>query len=716
MTVQLSMFAGVGAQIFDTNGVPLAGGKIYSYQAGTTTPQTTYTTSAGTAAHTNPIILDSGGRVPNGGEIWLTEAQNYKFILKTSADVLIATYDNVSGNGSNILASLAASNGASLVGFTGFNTTVGTVASLAGNSGSDFIGFIQAGTGAVARSAQNKMRDIFSVKDFGAKGDGVTDDATAIIAAINAAVAATPAVVFFPAGTYKCSTSLGSYTASNLSLVGDNAALDFSSVAVSPAVTMLNFTGSIGSSIALNSDAASSQKTISVSSSSFAAGDFVKITSNSIWDSGRTSTTYGELNFIQAISSASSIAVTNDLMSTYTTAASAKIQKITPVRNINIRGLKLQGPSGNDTHKGIVIFYGINCTIDGIQSYDMDAIHVQFYDSTFCRVFNSYFEESNSATTGYGTSFTDATQDCTAENNIYTNVRHSLTTNNSVAGGVTRRILFANNIVTDSAYATGGTGGDAIDTHAGAEDISIIGNIVNASSGNGINVECRSATVTNNAISFTQGNGITHQNYTDLTGWTNISSNTIRNVMGNYGIAVVPNTASFGTCVINGNDLDLADAPTIRARPTGAFQFVNIDVSSNSIRMTGTGTTPAIDVESVLACLISANSVQAPAIGIRVTTGNSVAITGNSVRLTTTSGAVTGYAVRIEGTSYGCVVNGNALYNDSTLTGANAASFTNTTVTYSGMFGNVGSKFTAATVFNVGTGTGNSAANNIVGL
>lgn len=100
MAVYLSPVGGAGAQFFDNNGNPLTGGKLYSYAAGTTTPQTTYTTSAGNVAHTNPIILDSAGRVPSGGEIWLTFA-SYKFILHTSADVLIATYDNIRGNGAS---------------------------------------------------------------------------------------------------------------------------------------------------------------------------------------------------------------------------------------------------------------------------------------------------------------------------------------------------------------------------------------------------------------------------------------------------------------------------------------------------------------------------------------------------------------------------------------------------------------------------------------
>ena len=93
MTVSISLFAGIGAQFFTDDGVPLAGGLIYSYAAGTTTPKTTYTSSSGNIAHPNPIVLNSAGRVP-GGEIWLTLG-GYKFILATSTNVTIATYDNV---------------------------------------------------------------------------------------------------------------------------------------------------------------------------------------------------------------------------------------------------------------------------------------------------------------------------------------------------------------------------------------------------------------------------------------------------------------------------------------------------------------------------------------------------------------------------------------------------------------------------------------------
>ena len=97
MAVFLSPIGGAGWQFFNNDGTVLAGGKLYTYAAGTSTPKTTYTTSAGNIAHTNPIVLDSAGRVPSG-EIWLS-AGTYKFSIFTSANVLIATYDNISGIG-----------------------------------------------------------------------------------------------------------------------------------------------------------------------------------------------------------------------------------------------------------------------------------------------------------------------------------------------------------------------------------------------------------------------------------------------------------------------------------------------------------------------------------------------------------------------------------------------------------------------------------------
>ena len=113
MAVFLSPVGGVAAQFFTNTGSVLTGGKLYTYAAGTTTPLPSYTTSAGNVARTNPVVLDAAGRVPGGGQIWILPVA-YKFILRDSNDVLIATYDNIFG-----LSATAVQN------YTGDGSTVG---------------------------------------------------------------------------------------------------------------------------------------------------------------------------------------------------------------------------------------------------------------------------------------------------------------------------------------------------------------------------------------------------------------------------------------------------------------------------------------------------------------------------------------------------------------------------------------------------------------
>ncbi len=82
-------------QFFDDSGAPLNGGKLHSYQAGTTTPLATYHDVAGNTAHANPIVLDADGRPP--APIWLQADTRYKFVLKDSTDVELDQWDDVFG-------------------------------------------------------------------------------------------------------------------------------------------------------------------------------------------------------------------------------------------------------------------------------------------------------------------------------------------------------------------------------------------------------------------------------------------------------------------------------------------------------------------------------------------------------------------------------------------------------------------------------------------
>ena len=103
-------------QFFDLNGAPLAGGLLYTYEAGSTTPLATYTDSTGVSANTNPIVLDSRGEA----NVWLSETF-YKFALYTAANVLIWTVDNINGTTNSPFGNTT------VVNFTGDGTTTAFV-------------------------------------------------------------------------------------------------------------------------------------------------------------------------------------------------------------------------------------------------------------------------------------------------------------------------------------------------------------------------------------------------------------------------------------------------------------------------------------------------------------------------------------------------------------------------------------------------------------
>jgi hypothetical protein len=273
MAVNLSPVGGVAAQFFDNAGNVLTGGKLFTYAAGTTTPQIAYTTSAGNIAWSNPIIFDAAGRVSGSGEIWLTDGVQYKFILRDSNDVLIATYDNINGVNSNFVNFTNEQEiQTATAGQTVFNLTTTqyspgtnslsvfvdgvnqygpgaqyayletdsdtvtfvnglhlgalvkfTTSQLNSSGGGDAfnVSYLPPFTNSVGTNVGNKLAQTVSVKDFGAVGDGVTDDTAAIQAAWDWAASNNGAKINLPTGEYLISQAIDITGADNVIFEGD---------------------------------------------------------------------------------------------------------------------------------------------------------------------------------------------------------------------------------------------------------------------------------------------------------------------------------------------------------------------------------------------------------------------------------------------------------------------------------------------------------------
>ncbi len=213
-------------QFFDSVGRPLAGGRVFHYLPGTTTPATTYADPDFTIPNQNPVPLDAAGRASIYADRTLRQ------VLKNSAGATIWDAVTVTGIGSNSSSALSLDNIAALRANTTPYPLFYVESYYAAGDGSDgFFLWDQADTTSVdnngtiivdAGGRRYKRQGITSwidVRWFGAKGDGVTVDTTAIQGAINYAQTRNLCVVYFSPGDYVTNAQIN-ITGFGLNLIG----------------------------------------------------------------------------------------------------------------------------------------------------------------------------------------------------------------------------------------------------------------------------------------------------------------------------------------------------------------------------------------------------------------------------------------------------------------------------------------------------------------
>lgn len=399
MAVYLSPVWGAGAQLFDNSGNVLTGGKIYTYAAGTTTPAVTYTSSTGLVANTNPIIANAAGRIT--GEIWLSAGQEYKFILKTSDDVLLGTYDNISFDAAAMNYTPASN---SLL-YPDRPLTVKQALDAITNdeTGSSVIGFIQNDPDAVGTTVETKLREYISVKDFGAVGDGVTDDTVAIQAAANSIL--NGGTLTFPFGTYVVTQSINIPTG-NINLIGYGATIDATNLAFDALVrgsgAVFRFvTPNTVHSTTLVSTAAVNATTLTLTSATGAQeGDQIRCISNQVqYQNVGTYAYYNDQNVIDKIVGN---VITLKAPLSYPLTVSPYVVTVTyytPLKNITIDGFTFigggvkQSPMANGNGQCAVWANGVtNMVVKNCRSYSFQGVAFGFDGARDVLVSNCYME------------------------------------------------------------------------------------------------------------------------------------------------------------------------------------------------------------------------------------------------------------------------------------------------------------------------------------
>lgn len=199
-------------KFFDNNGNPLFNGKLYSYVAGTSTPQATYTDSTMGTQNTNPVILNARGEA----NVWLDTTLSYKLVLQEANGTQIWAVDNIPGNGVfGTVQNIAALRNVTGVGVSNYQAIIVDGYTTAGDGGggtfwwnststvADNGGTIIAPTGVSTGRWYRNINGDWFINWFGADSTGSNDSTTAINNAISTLSTAGGGNLWALLGNYK---------------------------------------------------------------------------------------------------------------------------------------------------------------------------------------------------------------------------------------------------------------------------------------------------------------------------------------------------------------------------------------------------------------------------------------------------------------------------------------------------------------------------------
>lgn len=428
MTAQLA--PSLVAKFFDNNGVPLAFGFVYSYAAGTTTPQATYTDYTQTTQNTNPIQLNARGEA----SIWLDPTKAYKINLTDSLGNQIPGYpvDNIQGvlnptqnlipNADNVFTLGSPSNSWANI-YVGANHAP-VLDTLSGN-----IGYYARTAAEIAASVTptNYAYQTFDVSRMGAVGDGATDNTTALQNILNVAQKGRIRV-HFPSQNRNGQTIYvtgplnvfeGTYVTADPDVI-------VQSNNTNANLQMFQCLATLGSATNLSANASLGATSVTVTSAAgLAAGQVVKISDSAFLVGSVPNFEHNEILSV----SGNTITLKQALIGNYTTANTAQLTPHSaPARDIHFENVRVLIPTTGGVDGGSFYFQdAYNCSVRFCESQGAKGQpSVQMWRSAYVEVHGGVLRDGQNLSTpgqGYGINIAQGSHHCVAFNVEMRNVR-----------------------------------------------------------------------------------------------------------------------------------------------------------------------------------------------------------------------------------------------------------------------------------------------------